>query len=198
MMDKIAKYAGDSAELKLELDTLHIGMLEKCTDTLRACSLHVPSLTKFVQKKFQPWPRRLLDCESYVEALDTTLLAANQQFYSKLDEDSRREALYRLTVWQAWENKYQDKFFADNDCGIVITGIKRHKALTEKSQHTVGHIINHLAKGDLKLDEVTTDKVWKVFSGFMSEMRDPYLLEPLRRKGLLPEPEPEPEQGSEA
>ena len=61
-----------------------------------------------------------------------------------------------------------------------------------------GHIINHLAKGDLKLDEVTTEKVWQVFSGFMLEMRDPYLLEPLRRKGLLPAPEPEPEQGSEA
>lgn len=198
MMDKIAKYAGDSAELKLELDTLHIGMLEKCTDTLKDCPLHVPSLTRFVQKKFRAWPRRLIECADYAEGLDMTLLAASAQFYSKLEEEGRKEALYRLTIWQTWENKYQDKFFADNDCGIVITGIKRHKALTEKSQHTVGHIINHLAKGDLKLDEVTTDKVWKVFSGFMSEMRDPYLLEPLRRKGLLPEPEPEPEQGREA
>lgn len=191
MMDKIAKYAGESAELKLELDTLHIGMLEKCTDTLKDCPLHVPSLTRFVQKKFRPWPRRLIGCSSYVEALDITLLAANAQFYKKLDVASRKEALYRLTVWQTWEAKYQDCAFADTDCGIVVTGIKRHKALKDQSQHTVGHVINHLAKGDLKLDEVTTDKVWKVFAGFLAEMRDPYLLEPLRRKGLLPEPEPE-------
>lgn len=185
MMDKIAKYAGDSAELKLELDTLHIGMLEKCTDVLKDCPLHVPSLTRFIQKKFRAWPRRLTDCADYAEGLDMTLLAANAQFYGKLEEIGRQEALYRLTVWQTWENKYHDQFFADTDCGIVVTGIKRHKALEAQSLRTVGHIINHLAKGDLKLDEVTTEKVWQVFSGFMLEMRDPYLLEPLRRKGLL-------------
>ena len=173
-------------EAILELQYLDIGMKEKMKKLFEGEGLHIPSLMKFVGNKCEPFPRKLVECVAYTQALDAALVGENAQFYVKLDRNIRMEALLRVVLWQAWENKYQDGYFVDQECGIVVTGIKRHKALEEKSMHAVGHIINHLAKGDLKLDDLSVDRVWKTFAQFMGEVKDAYLLEPLRRKGLLP------------
>lgn len=173
-------------EAKLEKEFLRIGMMEKCGEVVKDHPLHLPSVTKFVNNKCAPFPRKLMECADYTRRLDAALAGANAQFYLKLDLKSRMDALHRVVLWQAWENKYQDGYFADQNCGIVVTGIKRHRLLKEKHSNTIGHIINHLAKGDLALDDVSKDKVWQVFAEFMVEVDDAYLLEPLRRKGLLP------------
>lgn len=172
-------------EAELELRHLDIGMKEKMSKLFEGEGLHIPSLTKFVNNKFRAWPGKLSECESYARELDAALTTAKAQFYLKLSEKDRREALLRVAIWQAWENKYQNCDFSDMNCGIIVTGIKRHKALEEKSMHAIGHIINHLAKGDLSLEDVSIDRIWKTFATFMGEMKDAYLLEPLRRKGLL-------------
>lgn len=172
-------------EAKLEKEFLRIGMMERCGEAVKNYPLHLPSVTKFVNNKCAPFPRKLTECADYVRALDAALVGANAQFYLKLDLKDRMDALHRVVIWQAWENKYQDGDFADQNCGIVVTGIKRHKAMEEKSMHAIGHIINHLAKGDISLEEVSIDRVWKTFAQFMGELKDAYLLEPLRRKGLL-------------
>lgn len=175
----------DEKEARLEKEYLEIGMKAKVSEVLEGVDLHIPSLTKFINKKFVEWPRRLQDCASFAGEADAALYLAESKFYNKLPEQERAEALLRVVIWQAWENKYQDGNFNDLECGIVITGLQRHKALEEKALHAVGHIINHLAKGDLKLDEITTEKLWKTFAAFVGELKDPWLLEPLRRKGLL-------------
>lgn len=172
-------------EAKLEKEFLRIGMMEKCGEVIKDYPLHLASVTKFVNNKCDPFPRKLGDCNDYVRKLDAALVGANAQFYLKLDLKGRMDALHRVVLWQAWENKYQDGYFADQNCGIVVTGIKRHKAMEEKSMHAIGHIINHLAKGDISLEDVSIDMIWKTFAQFMGEVKDAYLLDPLRRKGLL-------------
>lgn len=181
----------DQEEIRLERENIELGMKPKVSAALEGVALHVPTLCRFVTKEFGSWPETLRECAVFAIKLEAALFRKGAKFYINLPDYERVEALLRVTIWQAWENKYRNNGIHDADCRTVVAGVKDQRALRDALNNTAGNIINHLAKGDYKLDDVSVDKVWKVFAEFSSQLNNAYLLEPLRRMGLLEAPREE-------
>lgn len=176
-------------EKALERELLKYGLMAKKTEALEGVKLDAGCLTKFVKGKFRPFPDRLAEADAYAEALDAALLAEGAAFYLKPEADERKAALRRQVIWEIWENKYQEGAFADVNAGVAVTGVKNRKALEAAMSHTFGALVNGKTNGRPVTDAEKLDTWWRLFSGFMAEHKNAYLLEPLKRMGPLPEPE---------
>lgn len=188
-------------ERTLEKELLKIGLFSKKTDALEGVKLDAGSLTKFVNKNFRPWPERLADADAYAEALDAALVSRDAKFYTMLEADNRKTALRHLVVWEVWENKYRLQSFENEGAGTAVTGVKNSKAIVEVMSRTFGALVNGRTNGKPVTNPQDRDTWWRLYAGFMKEHGNAYLLEPLRRMGLLDKDDEtprRPDEGKEA
>lgn len=185
----------NSEERRLESEYLHIGKFRVCREAQKDCPLNTGTLTKYMNKEELVWPRRLVDCRQFVIDLDALLRADKQAFYLKQDEEKRYETLYRIAIWKAWEAKYQDQYFEDNDVCISVSTSRGFKDLENVITETVGRSFKHyIAVGKLESAKEVEDMIWKAYKEVVTKLEKWQFLEPLRRMGRLPASELEQQQ----
>lgn len=175
-------------EARLEREWLKVGMEAKVGDAVKGYGLHVPSVCKFVNEKFRrPWPERLTDVVAYADDLHDALLESGAKFCDRVVREVLLDAVERVVVWKTWEIKHARRDILDRNCAILVSGVKGKRELRDVTNRAVELVVNRLVNGDLLMEDVSLDNIWKVFAEFSGQLENAYLLEPLRRMGILPE-----------